>query len=249
MHPTLRDSPLVGYDRPSSSSVAVHYPAVCASTLAAMYSHDYGRVGWAFVWSVLCGVTLTNVLRIQGEAMNDVERAEAEASAMSMSTTSSVGNGVRSQALRYAALRLPFELYGGYVLALVGMYFNCFLGGFEGLSTTVFLAAANVTLASLLCAGWVALWKTEQKSYGVGASLVWYLLGVAIELHAPTQPIYNEFSDGAILATQVVAGLATLVLATLLGVRVMKTVIKHNVLGWGDALEVGTDTSVVSERM
>ena len=70
-------------------------------------------------------------------------------------------------------------------------------------------------------------------------------LGVAIELHSPTQPIYNEFSDGAILTTQVVAGVATLILVTLLGVRVMKTAIKHNVLNCVDALD--GDKSVVSE--
>ena len=56
-------------------------------------------------------------------------------------------------------------------------------------------------------------------------------LGVAAELRSPTQPIYNEFSDDAILATQAAAGAAALVLATSLGVRVVKTVIKRDVPG------------------
>ena len=35
---------------------------------------------------------------------------------------------------------------------------------------------------------------------------------MAIELHTPTQPIYNEYSDTAILTTQIVATVATTVL-------------------------------------
>lgn len=54
---------------------------------------------------------------------------------------------------------------------------------------------------------------------------------MAAELRSPTQPIYNEFSDDAILATQAAAGAAALVLATSLGVRVVKTVIKRDVPG------------------
>ena len=78
-------------------------------------------------------------------------------------------------------------------------------------------------------------------------------LGVAAELRTPTQPIYNEFSDDAILATQAAAGAAALVLATSLGVRVVKTVIKRDVPGRaepgegdaGAAEEDGIGTSYV----
>lgn len=233
LHATMQFSPLVGYERAltsPSASVAAHYPAVCAATLAMTYSHDYGHIGFAFLFAVLCGVVLRRVLDIQGEVLSEMEGGESLQSGAPASD-------VRSRAFRYAALRLPFELHGGYALALAAVYLNTFLSGFESLPASAYLAAANVSLLSLLCAGFALLWRTERKSYGAGLALVWYLLGVAIELGAPTQPIYNEFSDGAILATQVVAGVASLVLATLLGVRVMKTMIKHNVLNCADALD------------
>lgn len=51
--------------------------------------------------------------------------------------------------------------------------------------------------------------------------------GVVVELHEPTQPVYNEFSDNAIFATYVVAGMSVLSLATLVGVRIVKTLIKQ----------------------
>ena len=178
LHATLQHSPLAGYDRalPSSpnyspgESVALHYPGICAATLLAVYSHDHGRVFLALLGSVLCGVVLASVLRIQGDALHRME-ADDEASGGGMD--------VRTRTVRYAALRLPFELYGGYVLALVGLYFNTLLVGFEDLPTTVFLVAANATLALLLGAGFYVLWRTDRKSYGVGAALVWYLVSEA----------------------------------------------------------------------
>ena len=76
---------------------------------------------------------------------------------------------------------------------------------------------------------------------------------MAIELREPTQPIYNEFSDGAILATQIVALVATTLLMTMLGVRVMKTMIKHNLFNCAGRLGGGrnndNDNSVVSEEV
>jgi len=232
LHKTLQHSPLVGYDRAlqrsSKTSVAVHYPAVCAATLMTVYSHDYGHVFMALLGSVLCGIVLTSILQIQGHLLNEMEAA--------MSATDGTMD-IADRTAQYVALCLPFELYGGYVLALVAVYFNTFLAGFDALPTSVFLVAANASLALLLCAGFYMLWVTERKFYGVGVALVWYLLGVAIELRTPTQPIYNEFSDGAILTTQIIAGVATLILATLLGVRVTKTMIKHNILNCGDVLD------------
>ena len=69
---------------------------------------------------------------------------------------------------------------------------------------------------------------------------------MAIELHTPTQPIYNEFSDNAILTTQIVAGVATLILMTLLGIRIMKSMIKSNLFNCVEVLG-GGDRSVVSD--
>lgn len=236
IHPTLRTSPLVGYDvaisRPRES-VAVHYPAVCASTLMTIYSHDNGRPLLAFVSSVLCCAVIGNVLGIQNDVSDDIDDGIA-------GIDPSGPGGPRSRALRHASLRLPFEALGGYVLALVPLYFVTFLDGIDAVPMMVHLVAANVSMAGLTAAGFWALWMIpERKLYGVGASLVWYLLGVAVELHSPTQPIYNAFSDSAILATQVVAGVATTTLATVLGVRVTKTMIKGNLFTCGGRLSEG----------
>lgn len=249
---TLQTSPLIGYTAAltgnSKQSIVLHYPGICATTLMMIYSHDYGYIFLAFLSSMLCGGILTNVLKIQGELLDEMEEqiSKYEDDEMNISTqlsdeetvVASIVYSIKTRALQYFALRLPFELYGGYMLALISLYFNTFLSGFEGLPSMVHLIVANVCLVGLLGAGFMLLWKIPgQKFYGVGISLVWYLLGVAIELHEPTQPIYNEFSDGDILTTQIVAGIASTVLMTMWGVRVMKTMIKHNLFDCGDRLE------------
>ena len=58
--------------------------------------------------------------------------------------------------------------------------------------------------------------------------MVWFLVGVAFELQSPTQPIYNQFSDGQIMATQNLAGLASTLLSSLMAIRMIKTGIKRN---------------------
>lgn len=231
LHPTLRHSPLVGYSALLSASprrsVAVHYPVVCAATLLMVVSRDHGYVFAAFLWSVLLCYVLRSVLVLQTDLLTGPEVL--------------LGDGDdgdddadrRAQALRYAALRLPFELYLGHALALTGVYFNTFLHGIELLPVVAFVVVANTTLALLMGVGFWVLWRTQWKFYGVGAALVWYLFGVAAELRSPSQPIYNEFSDRAILATQIVAGVAALILATLLSVRVSKTLIKGHVFACG----------------
>jgi len=260
---TLQTSPLVGYNAAltgrSKQSIIIHYPAICATTLMMIYSHDYGYIFCAFLSSVLCGVILTNVLKVQGELLNDMEtqlmndgsKYDNENINNQMSdeeTVATIVYNVKTRALQYFALRLPFELYGGYILALISLYLNTFLDGFDSLPTMVYLIMANVSLVGLLGAGFMLLWKIPgQNFYGVGISLVWYLLGVTTELHEPTQPIYNAFSDGAVLTTQIVAGVASTVLMTLLGVRVMKTMIKHNLLNFGGRL--GGDRSVCNSAM
>lgn len=61
--------------------------------------------------------------------------------------------------------------------------------------------------------------------------MVWYLVGVAVELQAPTQPIYNQFSDEQITVTQILAALTSTVLSSLLALRMIKTGIKSNCMG------------------
>lgn len=243
-HNNLQHSSLVGYSLALSEpkqSVAAHYPAACAVTLMTIYAHDSGFVFCAFVSSVFCALVLGNVIKIQGQLLDEMEAQAAADSGGYVkegdddlnASNLNVNNfdDIKARALQYLCLRLPFELHGGYSLALVAMYFNTFLhSSFESLPTMVYLVVANASLLGLLFAGFMILWKIPgRKLYGAGASLVWYLLGMAIELHTPTQPIYNEYSDNAILTTQIVATVATTVLMILLGVRVNKTMIKYNV--------------------
>ena len=266
LHKTMQHSPLVGYALAVGAdprrSIAVHYPGVCAATLLMVVCHDHGYVFLAFLACLLLGYVLLKVLILQTELLGGPEVL-----------LGGDGDGDREdwkgRGLRYAALRLPFELLAGYVLALAGLYFNVVLhGAIYVLPTSAFVAVADATLVLLTLAGFWILWKTERKFYGVGAALVWYLvspaardppsrccaprsppdyppapraqLGVSVELSSPSQPIYNEFSDGAILATQIVAWVATLVTLTMLAVRVVKTMIKDNLFRFVDAL-AGTD--------
>jgi len=252
IHKTLQTSPLVGYTAaalPTGSvkqSIVMNYPGICAATLMMVLSHDHGFILLALVASVLCGAILANVLSIQGEVLNEMEEqiSKCDVSVGDDTVIAMVASNVKTRALQYIALRLPFELFGGYILACIALYFNTLLTS-SAMPSMVYLIVANASLVGLLGAGFMLLWKIPgQKFYGVGISLVWYLLGVTIELHEPTQPIYNEFSDGSILTTQIVAGVASTVLMILLGVRVMKTMIKHNLFTFSGRL--GGDKSDVS---
>ena len=186
LHKTLQHSPLVGYSMALTcpkQSIVVHYPAICASTLMMVYSHDYGYIGCAFLSSVLCGVLLRNVLKIQGGLLNEMELVNGGGGAATVdeSFNSAKYCDFKTRALQYSTLRLPFELYGGYVLALVSLYFNTFLDGFDALPMFVYLVVANVSLAVLTCAGFWMLSKAEWKFYGVGVALVLYMVSSCCE--------------------------------------------------------------------
>mmetsp|Transcript_35184 Transcript_35184/g.74315 ORF Transcript_35184/g.74315 Transcript_35184/m.74315 type:complete len:391 (+) Transcript_35184:812-1984(+) len=255
-HKTLQHSPLVGYSQLLSSSpkesIAVHYPAICTSTILMIYSHDYGHIFLAFLCSLLCIAVLANVLRLQTNILQEMGWSDDNAPNDSVNVDESFNTAsytdFKTSALYYTTLILPFELLAGHVLGLGGIYFNMVLHSFESLPSGMYLFVAVSTLVGLTCGGVWLLWKTERKYYGVGGALVWYLLGVSIELHTPSQPIYNEFSDRAILTTQVVALLSTLMLLTMLGVRVMNTFINKNLFNCVDTLGGGGDRSVVSEE-
>lgn len=244
LHPTLQSSPLVGYnaainiDGTPSQSIAVHYPAICATTLMMVYSYDCGFVLCALVSSVLCGAVLVNVLKIQMGVLIEMEEGGGQEEM-----------DVKSRSLQYASLRLPFEFYGGYVVALIALFFNMYLHMFDVLPMMAYLVVANVSVVALLGTGFWMLWKVpERKFYGAGVALVWYLLGVAAELIEPTQPIYNEFPDGAILTTQIVAGVATTALMVMLGVRITKTMIKHNIFNCGSKCNGGDNSFATDEE-
>lgn len=257
-----------------------------------IYSYDYEYIALALAASILCAGVLIQVLCIQSSVLNDMEGGGDDTSTVTTTTTttdnqqqssssSAIMSNIKERTIQYVAFRLPFELYTGYIIALVALYFNTFLDtAFSNNAADsmgmVFVIVANVSLVALLGVGYIMLWKkipyvmstsgggtsdgssgSKRQFYGVGISLVWYLLGVAIELHDPTQPIYNAYTDGAILTTQIVAGVCTTLLMTMLGVRVTKTMIKYNVfnisglllrVGGGGGGNGGADTSVFSEE-
>ena len=205
-HKDLQHSNLVGYDLALSQqpkrSVAAHYPAVCATTLATIYAHDSGFVFCAFIFSLSCALFLASVIKVQGQLLDETE-AQAESNIngyvkegdgnnnsdnlnASSLAVNDFGN-IKSRAIQYICLRLPFELHGGYILALVAMYFNTFLhSSFDSLPTMFYLVVANASLLGLLFAGFMILWKIPgRKLYGAGASLVWYLVSaVCVFVHA-----------------------------------------------------------------
>lgn len=76
--------------------------------------------------------------------------------------------------------------------------------------------------------------------------MVWFFVGVAIELQNPTQPIYNEFSDAQISTTQIMAGLASTLLSSLMAVRMIKTMIKRNMFNCMGACQ-GKDAETVDD--
>ena len=168
-----------------------------------IYSHDYEYIGCALLSSVLCGAVLVNVIKIQGELLDEMEGNNSSSTNLDETHDSSIYNNmkddeenpnvltipdsVKTKALQYFALSFPFELSAGYVLALVALYLNTFLDGFDSLPTLVDLIVANVSLVGLLAAGFLLLWKVpERKFYGVGISLVWYLVSCVLEFAMDT---------------------------------------------------------------
>jgi len=234
------------------SSVAVNYPGVCATLLMMIYSYNRGSMGFSFFSSMLCCAVLLNILKIQDmaskllvedtagngnaataaaadNATDDLQSDYVKQQDEDEEIVNRIGQYLRENTKNYACLVLPFELTLGHVLSLCVLYLNTWFDStMTSLSTTFHLILANLSLAGLLTAGFLVVWKKERKYYGVGMAIAWYLLGVATELSNPTQPIYNEFSDREILFTQMVAYLATTVLMTILCVRIMKSAIKIN---------------------
>lgn len=223
--------------------------------------HDNGRLFSAFVSSVLLDCILVGVLEIYSLGRSNVRSLSSlsslwvndnderrldnshelnvDESSFNNNTDNNNNNSsmygdddFKTCACDYIAMRLHFELFAGYAFALTSLYFNTFLRGFDAVTPSCHLVLANIGLVLLTCVG---CWK--RQFYGVTVALVWYFLGVVVELHTPAQLIYNEFSKNAILATQVMAGVASLILLTVMGVRVVKMVIKNN---------EGRNTSVVS---
>jgi hypothetical protein len=231
LHPTMSNSPLVGYDEdviasdPKTSVALVHLPIIFVFTTMVVYSHDYGRMGCALLASVGLGLDLAYVLRIQRGLLStssrvgggnvdggdvDVEINPSDVvfdnaidaiggassnmycGATAVNDNDGGGGGgedydvvvaaansgedteKRSTVLlEYAALRLPFALYGGYALSLISMHLCAFLINID-MPTWVYLLVANVCIVGMCAAGLVLLWR--GRFYGAGMSLIWYLV-------------------------------------------------------------------------
>ncbi|EED87363.1 predicted protein [Thalassiosira pseudonana CCMP1335] len=273
---TFKNSPLVGYsallkttnntDSTTTESTAkkyinctaIQYPGLCASTLIMIYSFDSGYILCSLIGAVLGVTIIARIIMLQlqvlakadvsGDDNNGVdEENNTEEQDMSHIVRGATSNPLSLPFLHeYISLRLPFELYGGYVGCLVVMYLNTWLMEM-GLSPKALLVIANISIIFLLAIGGIVIWGVKQSGrhlYGVGLGMVWYLIGVAVELHSPTQPIYNEFSDSQILITQILAALASTVLSSMLALRMIKTMIKGNLfncLGSVEDDEISTD--------
>jgi hypothetical protein len=84
-------------------------------------------------------------------------------------------NSGNSKVVQYMTVRLPFELYAGYILSLNCVYLNAaIISNISMLPTWVYLAIANACLVGLLIVGCILLWR--GRVYGSGISLIWYLV-------------------------------------------------------------------------
>ena len=249
----FKHSPLVGYAALSTpiedatertkayiNCPIIHYPGICAMSMFMTYSYDRTYILFAFVFALLATIICSKVCMVQLQVLADADNAaasdeEAGDGGMTAVVGRSTDNPLSMGFLReYVLLRLPFELFGGYSLCLAFMYLNTWLHVF-GLNSKALFIIANTSTAAILIVAAYVLWGLKQGNgrhlYGVVVSMVWYLVGVAVELQAPTQPIYNQFSDEQIMVTQILAALTSTVLSSLLALRMIKTGIKSNCMG------------------
>ncbi|KAL3795453.1 hypothetical protein HJC23_000811 [Cyclotella cryptica] len=247
----FKNSPLVGYAALSSpqenatertksyiNCPIIHYPGLCAMSIFMIYSYDRAYMLFATVFALLATVICSKIVIVQLQVLAEADNTPASDEEAGERDMSAVVRGSTSNPLsiaffqEYISLRLPFELFWGYSVCLVFLYLNTWLHAL-GLNPKALVVTANMSIFSLLVIAAYILWGLKQGNgrhlYGLVVSMVWYLVGVAVELQAPTQPIYNEFSDGQILRTQFFAGLASTILSSLLMTRIIKSVIKRNV--------------------
>ncbi len=206
--------------------MAIVYLVICVSTILSVVSYKDSKDGFALLNGLICVTLLTMVAKNQRKVLEEEDEVVVEMK--SETEQSGVNSYIPEPIMQYASHRLPFELHAGYALALVAVYLCAFVGSFD-VSSSIYLIVGNACLGSLVVLGFALLWKVH--AYGAGVALIWYLIGVAVELRDPTQPVYNQFSDAVILSTQIVAGMGATALATLVGVRLVKTAIKWNWLG------------------
>jgi hypothetical protein len=207
--------------------MAIVYFTICIGTILSVVSYKDGKDGLALLCGIVCVTLLTLVAQNQREVSEELDNEEVDM-VKPEAEPATGGAATPGPIMLYASHRLPFELHAGHSLALVAVYLCAFVGSFDT-STSIYLIVGNACLGALVVLGVALLWRVQ--AYGAGMALIWYLLGVAVELRDPTQPVYNQFSDAVILATQIVAGLGAAALATLVSIRLVKTAIKRNWVG------------------
>ena len=155
---TFKSSPLVGYDALASPLTAdddrmkiyincpiIHYSGMGAMSMFMVSSFDREYVLFAFLFAtfatVICSKIILTQLAVLAEADErtgggDGDEAKEEAG-QDVSTIQKLHE--------YVALRLPFEMFGGYTVSLCFQYFNTWMHVF-GLNPKV----SNIMLLSVL---------------------------------------------------------------------------------------------------
>ena len=166
----LRRSTLRDY---TNTSVVVQYPALCASTLLMMYSAKLKFMTLAFVGSFISTYLLVNITKFQAVATAAAAARSSEGDANSNSDTATF----KSEIITYICLKLPFELYTGYALALTIMFFNIIIHKLFG-STVLSVILAIVSLVMMLIVGCYVTWNKGMfgLNYGFGVGLIWYMV-------------------------------------------------------------------------
>ncbi len=202
--PSLWSSELLGYnvlaaqDGYKHSLPVVHYPALCASTLMMMHSAKLNLMSLAFVGSCASTYFLVSIIKYQLD--NDTTTSEEDtfgeitkcfqgrrapaASTLQLDDVASPNafdennNKLKDRVQQYFFLKLPFELYAGYNLALNLAFLNIIIHKLIG-SAVFNLVLASASLVFLLGVGCYVTWK-EKKGlcYGIGGGLAWYMVSV-----------------------------------------------------------------------
>jgi hypothetical protein len=175
------------------------YLALCASTVLMVYSFNMNMTSLAFVGSCACTYLLVTIMRFQVDTVTGLSNEtgfskikrwfqgrRASASTLQSAPDENTLNNflndvdVTNQIQQYIFIKLPFELYAGYNLALNVTLLNVIVHKSIG-SAALNVVLAYVSLVLLLVVGCYVMWK-EKKGlcYGVGAGLAWYLVSCDI---------------------------------------------------------------------
>eukprot|EP00577_Skeletonema_sp_RCC1716_P012579 CAMPEP_0113400212 /NCGR_PEP_ID=MMETSP0013_2-20120614/15996_1 /TAXON_ID=2843 ORGANISM="Skeletonema costatum, Strain 1716" /NCGR_SAMPLE_ID=MMETSP0013_2 /ASSEMBLY_ACC=CAM_ASM_000158 /LENGTH=381 /DNA_ID=CAMNT_0000285253 /DNA_START=154 /DNA_END=1299 /DNA_ORIENTATION=+ /assembly_acc=CAM_ASM_000158 len=251
--PSLWSSELLGYNVLAAQTgykhplPVVHYPALCASTLMMMYSAKLNLMSMAFLGSCASTYFLVSIIKYQldndttppeeetfGEITKWFQRRITPASTLQLDDVTSPDvtdeKTLKDRIQQYFFLKLPFELYAGFNLALNVSFLNIIVH--KLIASAVFnLVLASASLLFLLGVGCYVSW-TEKKglSYGIGGGLAWYMFGVFFQLINPSAPIMMTYSEEAIDAAKYMSVIFANVLLSTVAIRAVKNAINVNVV-------------------